>query len=99
MRHGPFEKPWRFDWRRTSADLQFAAEGFWLRAESVLTVASGLDSSQWTDGELEEAMTAVAQAYYDREWAGVLDDVAFGMRLQGFQDEQRRRHERADRAA
>lgn len=83
-------KPWRFDWRRTSSDFLHHAEGLRLRAERVLGVARGLSTNEWSDTDRDAAMNAVCRVYGDLEWANVLEDAAFSIRVSGLGKEQER---------
>jgi hypothetical protein len=83
-------RPWRFDWRRVSADLQDYALALSLRAESIFQKATGLDSSEWTDAETEIAMMALAKAFRGLERSEFLEDVAFNLRLRGLEKEKER---------
>ena len=87
-------KPWRYDWRRTASDFQFHADMLWVRAQSVLDAAKGLNTATWTDEDFETAIRAVGRAYHDGERANFLDDAAFHLRLQGLRKEQNGIHAR-----
>jgi hypothetical protein len=68
------------DWRREAATLEDAAMAVRLRAEAVLTAASGIDTSRWTDDDWDAATAAVASAYQDIERAEALEADAFKTR-------------------
>ncbi len=87
-RRAPQPRPWRFNWRRTTADIQSFAEELWLRATSVLDAAQSLNPSPWSDNELDIALDAVGQAYEDLERAESLEITACGLRLRGIKEEQ-----------
>lgn len=87
QRAHPVRRPWRFDWRRVSADFLYHAEGLRLRAESVFGAAKGLDVSGWSHEQLNRAMDAVCQAHSDIDRAALLESVAFTMRRNSLERE------------
>ncbi len=86
----PRTKPWRFDWRRTAARLEDHAVTLWLRAESFLVSAKGMQTPEWTDEDFDAAVKAVSRAYTVIEWSEFLEDVASDLRLYGLKKEQER---------
>ena len=94
----PQQKPWRFDWRRTTADFQFRADSLWLRAQSVRQAARRLDTSEWTGEDFDAAINAVGKAYADLESADVLEDVAFKLRGRGLNKERQQSEARSTAA-
>ncbi len=94
----PRTKPWRFDWRRTAAAFEDHALTLWLRAESVLASAKGMNTPEWTDGDFDMAMNAVIRAHRDIKQSEFLEDVAFDLRLQGLRKE-KEKHASRRRAA
>jgi len=91
-------QPWRFGWRRVSADFQHHAEGLWLRAETVMMAASDMNVTEWTDGDFDNAVRAVSRAYEELERAELLADVAFGLRVRGIREEKERDESRRSAA-
>ncbi len=83
-------KPWRFNWRRTAATFEDHALTLWLRAESVLASAKGMNTHEWTDGDFDVAMNAVIRAHRDIKQSEFLEEVAFDLRLQGLRKEEER---------
>jgi hypothetical protein len=61
----------------------------YLRSESVLEAAKGLDTSNWSPHDLEHAMQAVNGAYRDAERAALLEEVANSLRAKGLETERR----------
>lgn len=82
--------PKRFDFRKAAAEYQDYALGLRLRAESVLSAARGLNITECTDADLDEAWKAVGRAYEDLDRADQLDRLAFTIRAQGLRTEQER---------
>lgn len=63
---------------------EMAALDLRLRAERVLSGATGLDTALWSDEERDLAMTAVGRAYADRERATLFESVADDLRVKDF---------------
>ena len=80
----PIHKPWRYDWRRVSADLLFKAESLQIRTESILSAFQDVDIHDCTDADLDTALGAVSRAYQDQERAEFLWDVSFHLRTRGL---------------
>ena len=80
----PIHKPWRYDWRRVSADLLFHAESLQIRTETTLAVTQHLNIDDWTDDELDATLRTVNRAYKDLERAEFLWDVSFNLRTRGL---------------
>ena len=74
-------------WRATATALGQHAMGLYLRSESVLETAKGLDTSDWSPRDLECAMQAVNGAYRDVERAALLEEVAYSLRAKGLETE------------
>ena len=81
----------RLDWRCQASRLEDHTLTLWLRAERVLTAATGLDIGAWDDAELNASLAAVAKAYVDLGRADLLTDVAFHLRCRGLEEEAKRR--------
>ena len=78
-----------FDWRSVTNELFFHADGFWLRGDKVLNAARGLDVTNWTEEELNQAMEAVSEAYANIALATRLEDLAFDLRCEELTKEQK----------
>ena len=83
----PTPRPRRLDWRQTAADLQDHALSLRLRANSVLEAAKGLDISQWSEADLDVAITSIGYIYEDLKWTEALEAVAFDLRVRGLEQE------------
>lgn len=57
------------------------------RANTVLQAVSTLDTSQWSDADLDTNLNDVAQAYSDQERARLLFAMADNLRLRAYQRE------------
>ena len=77
----------RPSWRATTTALEQHALGLYLRSESVLEAAKGLDTSNWSPHDLESVMQAVNGAYRDAERAALLEEVAYSWRAKGLETE------------
>ncbi|TKB74206.1 MAG: hypothetical protein E8D46_10170 [Nitrospira sp.] len=75
----------RRDRNRIAFQLRFHGDKLFLRAQAVLDAAKDLDIATWTEGQLNQALGAVAKAYTDRERADLLDQVAFGLRSRALE--------------
>lgn len=87
----PKPRPRPPDWRCQASRLEDHTLTLWLRAERVLTAASGLDIGAWDDAELNASLAAVAKAYVDLGRADLLTDIAFHLRCRGLEEEAKRR--------
>lgn len=56
------------------------ALALYLRADSILSHARGLDCSEWTSLDFDRALLAVAQAYTDLERSDFWQQLAFNLR-------------------
>jgi len=74
-------------WRQIASNYENLALSYRLRAERVLSLARGLDISQWTDGQVEKALNAINRAYWDLGRADELEAVAFTLRTRGLAQE------------
>lgn len=83
-------RPRAYDWRRFAGELQDKALDHWLRGTAVLETARGLDIDAWTDGDIDEALEAVACAHADLARADCLDRLAVAIRTGGLRKEQER---------
>ncbi len=90
-------RPRPFDWRRYAGEFEDEALGLWLRAQSVLAAARGLQTDDLTDDDIEVALEAVTRARVDLARAACHESVAFTVRAWGLRKEQER--ERTRRAA
>ena len=69
------------EWQRVSSRFLTEATCLLLDAGRVLDLAHGLDTSAWTDDDLDVAMEAMTNAYNKLERADVLEDVAVRLRM------------------
>jgi len=83
-------RPRPFDWRRFADELQDEALDHWLRGTAILEAARGLNISAWTDGDIDEALEAVACAHADLARADALDRLAINIRAGGLRKERDR---------
>lgn len=90
-------KPWRFNGDVTAFRFQLHALDLRLRADSILSTAIGMCSSEWSDDDLQEALEVVWQAYVDYERADLLEDVSLMIRTHKLAKEHR--HASRHRAA
>lgn len=70
----------RIDPNRVSFAFKFYGDLLLFRAEGVLNSAKHIDIAEWTDDELDLAMSAVGKAYEDQAKAMVFYGVAFKLR-------------------
>lgn len=80
-------KPKPLDWRRFAGELQDEAVDHWLRGTVVLEAARGLNITEWTDADIEEALEAITCARADLARADCLDRLAFNIRAGGLREE------------
>jgi hypothetical protein len=72
--------PARIDRAALAFRYELAALDLRLRAERVLSGATGLDTALWSDEERDLAMQAVGRAYADQERATLFEGVADDLR-------------------
>jgi len=76
-----------FGWRRMSADVEFAAEHHWLRAESIFKAARQCDLSAMTDTDIDAAWKCLRVGFYALEISENLGRTAFQLRVNGLATE------------
>lgn len=84
------KKPRPYDWRCFANEVQDKAMDHWLRGTAVLEASRGLDITDWTDADLDEAWKAVGRAQADHDRADQLDRLALTIRAQGLRKERER---------
>ena len=77
-------KPARIDRASIAFRYELAAFDLRERAKRVLSGATGLDTTQWSDEERDLAMQAVSRAYADQELAALFEGVADDLRAKDF---------------
>jgi hypothetical protein len=75
----------RINLNHIAFSLRLHGDLLFLRSTSVLDAAKDLDVAKWTDGQLDQALAAVAKAHTDRARADLLDQVAFGVRSRALE--------------
>lgn len=79
-----------YDWRRFAFQVHLKAVDLQLRGEAVKNAAKDLDTSAWSEVDLDEAWKALDHAQADLDRADQLDRLDFDLCVYGKQQEQER---------
>ena len=80
-------KPFRLKWRGHAHQILWFSEELFLRGERVLSTAKGIDPSNLTEEEFDNALGAIHNAHCDLEESERLADLAVNLRDFGIQEE------------